>query len=272
MEIIGYLSASLMGIVLGVIGGGGSVLTVPILVYLMGIAPDIATGYSLLIVGLTAAFGAIRYFRQGLVDIPASIAFAIPAILAVYGSRAYLMPNIPSQFEIASLSFAKNVIIMVVFAILMLLSAILMLKKAYQHTDSHLTSASTFPTEAPIHINWFLIIIEGAVVGVITGILGAGGGFLIIPALVLLMGMPMHKAVGASLFIIALKSLIGFIGDLQNGIVIEMPMIPLLLIATGIGMFLSTHISSRLESQTLQKIFAFFTLIIAVVIISKELL
>ncbi len=269
MEIVGYFAACVMGMVLGVIGGGGSILTVPILVYLMGVAPDIATGYSLLIVGLAAAFGAVRYFRQGLVDIRASVAFAIPSIIAVYISRAYLMPSIPAQFSLASFSFSKNVVIMVVFALLMLVSAFFMLRKAYKKQTPAETVSDDEQTGQ--HINWLLIMLEGAVVGVITGILGAGGGFLIIPALVLLMGMPMHKAVGASLFIIALKSLIGFIGDLQAGIEIMLPMIPLILVATFIGMFLSTHISSRLDGKTLQKIFAIFTLVIAVVIISKEL-
>lgn len=258
-----------MGIVLGVIGGGGSILTVPILVYLMGVAPETATGYSLLIVGLTAGFGAIRYFKQGLIDIPASIAFAIPSIISVYLSRAYLMPNIPEQLMSSPFVVNKNVAIMVLFAILMLVSATFMLKKAYAKT----------PFENPLHhegdehsTNWLLIMLEGAVVGVVTGVLGAGGGFLIIPALVLLMGMPMHKAVGSSLFIIALKSLLGFIGDIQSGIYIDVPMIPIILVATFVGMLLSTRIASKLDGKSLQKVFAFFTLIIAVVIISKEVL
>ncbi len=88
MIILGYIAAVLMGMVLGVIGGGGSILTVPILVYLMGVTPDIATGYSLLIVGATAAYGAVRYFKEGLVDVKASILFAVPSIIAVYLTRA----------------------------------------------------------------------------------------------------------------------------------------------------------------------------------------
>ena len=266
MIILGYIAAVLMGMVLGVIGGGGSILTVPILVYLMGVTPDVATGYSLLIVGATAAFGAVRYFKEGLVDVKASILFAVPSIIAVYLSRAYLMPAIPETISFQSLTIDKNLGIMVLFAMLMLASAVMMLRKAYSK------SAPTTQVIANKQPNVGLIVIEGAVVGVVTGILGAGGGFLIIPALVLILGMPMKNAVGASLFIIALKSLLGFIGDLQTGIQLEMPLLPLMLVATFIGMAVSTKVAGKLDGAALQKFFAFFTLVIAVFIMTKELL
>jgi uncharacterized membrane protein YfcA len=266
MIILGYIAAVLMGMVLGVIGGGGSILTVPILVYLMGVTPDVATGYSLLIVGATAAFGAVRYFKEGLVDVKASILFAVPSIIAVYLTRAFLMPAIPETIAFQSLTIDKNLGIMVLFAMLMLASAAMMLKKAYSKSAP---ATQVVENKQP---NVGLIIIEGAVVGVVTGILGAGGGFLIIPALVLILGMPMKNAVGASLFIIALKSLLGFIGDLQTGIQLEMPLLPLMLVATFIGMAVSTKVAGKLDGAALQKFFAFFTLVIAVFIMTKELL
>lgn len=266
MIILGYIAAVLMGMVLGVIGGGGSILTVPILVYLMGVTPDVATGYSLLIVGATAAFGAVRYFKEGLVDVKASILFAVPSIIAVYLTRAFLMPAIPETISVQSLTIDKNLGIMVLFAMLMLASAAMMLKKAYSKSAP---ATQVVENKQP---NVGLIIIEGAVVGVVTGILGAGGGFLIIPALVLILGMPMKNAVGASLFIIALKSLLGFIGDLQTGIQLEMPLLPLMLVATFIGMAVSTKVAGKLDGAALQKFFAFFTLVIAVFIMTKELL
>lgn len=266
MIILGYIAAVLMGMVLGVIGGGGSILTVPILVYLMGVTPDVATGYSLLIVGATAAFGAVRYFKEGLVDVKASILFAVPSIIAVYLTRAFLMPAIPETISVQSLTIDKNLGIMVLFAMLMLASAAMMLKKAYSKSAP---STQVVENKQP---NVGLIVIEGAVVGVVTGILGAGGGFLIIPALVLILGMPMKNAVGASLFIIALKSLLGFIGDLQTGIQLEMPLLPLMLVATFIGMAVSTKVAGKLDGAALQKFFAFFTLVIAVFIMTKELL
>lgn len=268
MVILGYLMAVFMGLILGVIGGGGSILTVPILVYLMGISPDIATGYSLLLVGATAAFGAIRYFREGLVDIKASILFAIPSIVAVYLTRAFLMPNIPDDILLSPIHITKNTAIMVLFAILMLASAVMMLRKAYK--SQTVTNSATAISNSSSRVA--LIMTEGAVVGLVTGVLGAGGGFLIIPALVLFLGMPMKNAVGASLFIIALKSLLGFVGDLQAGISLEVPLLPLMLVATFIGMAISTKVASKLDGASLQKFFAFFTLIIAIFIISKELI
>lgn len=268
MVILGYLMAVFMGLILGVIGGGGSILTVPILVYLMGISPDIATGYSLLLVGATAAFGAIRYFREGLVDIKASILFAIPSIVAVYLTRAFLMPNIPDDILLSPIHITKNTAIMVLFAILMLASAVMMLRKAYK-SQAVTNSASSISNPSS---KVALIMTEGAVVGLVTGVLGAGGGFLIIPALVLFLGMPMKNAVGASLFIISLKSLLGFVGDLQAGISLEVPLLPLMLVATFIGMAISTKVASKLDGASLQKFFAFFTLVIAIFIISKELI
>lgn len=268
MIILGYLMAVVMGIILGVIGGGGSILTVPILVYLMGVSPDIATGYSLLLVGATAAFGAYRYFKDGLVDVKASLLFAAPSIVAVYVTRAFVMPNIPDTLISSPFELSKNTAIMLFFAALMLASAVMMLLKAYKKTPP----ADDDVDPQPKQPNVALIMFEGAVVGFVTGILGAGGGFLIIPALVLFLGMPIKNAVGASLFIIALKSLIGFIGDLQAGIPLEVPLLPLMLVATLLGMAASTKLAKKLDGTTLQKFFAFFTLIIAIFIISKELI
>jgi len=260
MEIIGYIAAVFMGMTLGIIGGGGSILTVPILVYLMGVSPSVATGYSLLIVGSAAAFGAYRYYKKGLIQIKTSLIFALPSIIAVYCTRAFLMPIIPQQIQVGSFSLNKDMGIMVLFACLMVLSAVMMFRN----------SKKLEPPKSSEH-HYILIVVEGAVVGVATGVLGAGGGFLIIPALVLLIGMPMKQAVGASLFIITLKSLIGFVGDLQSGIDIQMPMLTIFLTATLGGMYIATQISHKIEGQKLQKAFAIFTLFIASIILIKEL-
>jgi uncharacterized membrane protein YfcA len=261
VEYIGYLAAVVMGIVLGAIGGGGSILTVPILVYLFGQDASIATGYSLLIVGLTATYGAISYYRQGLIDIKAAITFAIPSIIAVYLTRAFLMPAIPDVILSSPFVIEKNTFIMVSFALLMLLSAYMMLTR----------NNSEMKTSGVKH-NPLLIVLEGAVVGVATGILGAGGGFLIIPALVILMGMEMKKAVGASLLIISLKSLIGFTGDLQAGISLDWLLIGKLVAFTLVGMWIATKIANKVESSKLQKGFGLFTLAIAIFILFTELL
>jgi uncharacterized membrane protein YfcA len=261
VEFLGYFAAILMGIVLGAIGGGGSILTVPILVYLFGQDASVATGYSLLIVGLTASYGAVSYYRQGLIDIKAAITFAIPSIIAVYLTRAFLMPAIPDVILSTPFVIQKSTFIMVSFALLMLLSAYMMLTR----------DNSKMKTSGKKH-NPLLIILEGGLVGVATGVLGAGGGFLIIPALVLLMGMEMKKAVGASLLIISLKSLIGFTGDIQAGINLDWILIAKLIAFTLFGMWLATRIANKIESNKLQKGFGIFTLVIAVFILAKELI
>lgn len=261
MEFVGYLAAIIMGMILGAIGGGGSILTVPILVYLFGQDASLATGYSLLIVGLTATYGAVSYYRQGLIDIKAAITFAIPSIIAVYLTRAFLMPAIPDVLLTSPFVLEKNTFIMISFALLMLLSAYMMLTRDSSEMKS--TGAKHSP---------LLIVLEGAVVGVATGILGAGGGFLIIPALVLLMGMEMKKAVGASLLIISLKSLIGFTGDLQAGIELDWMLVAKLIAFTLLGMWLATRIASKIESDKLQKGFGIFTLAIAIFILVTELI
>jgi uncharacterized membrane protein YfcA len=258
VEIIGYIATFIMGLILGSIGGGGSILTVPILVYMLGVSPVVATGYSLLIVGSVALFGAVRYYKQGLIDVRPALIFAAPSIIAVYLTRAYLMPAIPDIIMTDPVTIHKDLMIMVLFAVLMVIAAAMMLRSPQKLR----------PKDSEQH--YFLVLIEGAVVGVVTGILGAGGGFLIIPALVLLMGMPMKRAVGASLLIIALKSLIGFIGDIQSGIEFQFPMMLYVIATTLAGMWLATSVTKDIQGAKLQKIFAYFTLVIAAVILVKE--
>lgn len=261
-----------MGLILGLIGGGGSILTVPILVYLMGVSASVATGYSLLIVGATAAFGTLSYFRQGVIDTGYAMIFAVPSIVAVYLSRAFIMPVIPETLSFGSINLDKNFAIMMLFSGLMLASAAMMLRKAFAKEQASAAATAQSQIARKLPLNKMVIIgLEGAIVGLFTGFLGAGGGFLIIPALVLLLGMPMKQAVGTSLLIIALKSLSGFVGDLQAGIPLDLPLLSVMLIATFTGMAISTRIARYLNPETLQKSFGFFTLSIALVIVIKEL-
>ena len=260
-EIFGYLGALIIGIVLGLIGGGGSILTVPILVYLLFINPVTATAYSLFVVGVSSLVGAIRNIQKGLVDFKTAIVFAIPAFIAVYATRRFLVPAIPDKlFSIGDFLVTKNIGIMIFFAIIMLVASISMIKERKAKAVA----------DAVVVFNYPLIVTEGLIVGVITGIVGAGGGFLIIPALVLLAKLPMKKAVATSLLIIAIKSLIGFIGDIEN-LDIDWSF---LLIFTGIsvlGIFLGIYLSNFIEGKKLKKGFGWFVLIMGVYIIYKEL-
>ena len=261
VEILGYIGALLIGLVLGLIGGGGSILTVPILVYALSLNPVIGTAYSLFVVGATSLVGAVKNIMKGMVDIKTAIIFAIPAFIAVYLTRAFLIPAIPEElFTVGDFMITKNLAIMLFFAIIMLLASVSMIRNKRKETDE----------EAEITYNYPLIIIEGIVVGTITGIVGAGGGFLIIPALELLAKLPMKKAVATSLLIIAVKSLIGFIGDVQN---LEIDW-PFLLIFTGIsivGIFIGIWLNKFIDGKKLKKGFGWFVLVMGIYIIYKEL-
>ena len=206
MEVIGFIGAALIGISLGLIGGGGSILTVPVLVYFFLIDPVLATAYSLFIVGVSAMFGAISNMRKGQVDYKTAVVFAVPSLIAVFISRLYIIPIIPDViYTSGDFELTKSIALMVFFALIMLLVAFSMMRSKSKEEEES-TNRKKF--------NYPLIFLEGIVVGFVTGIVGAGGGFLIVPALVLLVGLPMKKAVGTSLLIITVKSLIGFGGDL----------------------------------------------------------
>ena len=258
--ILGYIGALLVGLTLGLLGGGGSILTVPILVYLLGTNPVLATAYSLFVVGTTSLVGAIRNMANGMVDMKIAVVFAIPAFLAVYLTRRFLVPAIPDEiFTVGNFILTKDLGIMLFFAVIMLAASYSMIKGRKEEQ-----------TEKRKKLNIPLIILEGFIVGVLTGIVGAGGGFLIIPALVLFANLPMKRAVATSLLIIAAKSLIGFLGDVQN---LEMDWIFLLTFTTLsiIGIFIGIYLNKFINGKSLKKGFGWFVLVMGIYIIIKEL-
>lgn len=258
--------AVLIGISLGLIGGGGSILTVPVLVYIAGISPTLATAYSLFIVGSTSLVGAGMNLFKKTVHIPTAIIFSIPSFIAVYAVRKFIISIIPpTLFSIGGFVVTKNIFIMIFFATIMLLAAISMIR-------SKNTEGSQNNDISEIIFNYPLIILEGFVVGGLTGFVGAGGGFLIIPALVMLAKLPMRLAIGTSLLIIAIKSLIGFTGDVQN----LAPQIDWILLGTFtgaaiVGIFIGTYLSKFVKAETLKRGFGWFVLVMAFYILSKEL-
>lgn len=260
--ILGYIGALLIGLVLGLIGGGGSILTVPVLVYLLAIEPVLATAYSLFIVGTTSLVGAVKNIRKKLVDFKTAIVFAIPAFIAVYSTRKFLVPAIPEHiFTVGNFTLTKDVAIMIFFAIIMLLASVSMIRGRKDKGDEEAQEVS---------YNYPLIILEGAVVGLLTGIVGAGGGFLIIPALVLLAKLPMKKAVATSLLIIAIKSLIGFIGDVEN-LEIEWDFLLTFTAVSVVGIFIGIWLNKFIPGDKLKKSFGWFVLVMGLYIIIKEL-
>lgn len=258
MEILGYVGALFIGLVLGLTGGGGSILTVPILVYLMSINPVTATAYSLFIVGTTSTFGAIQNYRKNLVDIKNGFIFAIPSFVAVYLTRKFIVPRIPEIIIESPILITKDTFLMLFFAVIMVFGALSVLKKKSQNTNSEEKR------------NLILIGIQTFTIGIIIGLVGAGGGFLIIPSLILFAKLPMRKAVGTSLFIIAMNSLVGFIGDVQN---LEIDWLFLLTFSSisVLGIFTGMYLTKYTNESQLKKIFAYFVLVMAVIILLKEM-
>ncbi len=262
MEIFGWIMAIVIGLTLGLMGGGGSILTVPVLVYLLGIDPVSSTGYSLFIVGLSALFGALSYFRKDQIDSKTAIVFGVPSIIGVYLSRRVFIPAIPEEIiSFGDFLLTKDIGIMVLFALLMIAASYSMIKG---RKDPEMDSR-------PRKYNYPLITIEGLVVGMLTGLVGAGGGFLIIPALVVLSKLPMKMAVGTSLMIIAAKSLIGFIGDIQNYVIDWSFLLSFSALAV-VGIFVGTKLSNFIPGHKLKPGFGWFVLIMGVYILGREIM
>ena len=275
MEIIGYIGAVLMGLSLGLIGGGGSILTVPILVYLFQVDAVLATAYSLFIVGLTSLVGSVSHVRLGNVHWRTAIVFGIPSIISVFLTLSYLVPRIPDPMMTfgqdpsggATLVITKSVGLLLLFAVIMVMAAYSMIKPSKKSGTDTLSNTEDVQPQ----FNYPLILAEGAIVGLVTGLVGAGGGFLIIPALVLLAKLPMKQAVGTSLMIIAAKSLIGFVGDMSGDEVIDWNFLAVFSSIAVVGILLGSWLSKRIPGEKLKPTFGWFVLVMGTYIIIKEL-
>ena len=268
MILIGYLASALIGLSLGLIGGGGSILTVPVLVYLFHQDAVLSTSYSLFIVGVTSLIGALPKFRENLVDVRTAIVFGLPSIVAVYLTRMFIVPAIPEVvFSPGGFEVTKPLFFLLLFAILMVAASISMIREK-KGVGSAVGQESNQGSRI---FNYPVILAEGGVVGILTGLVGAGGGFLIIPALVLLSKLPMKQAVGTSLVIIAGKSLFGFLGDLGKYPVDWVLLSSVTLVAVA-GIFIGNALSRRVDGSKLKKGFGWFVLLTGIYIILNETL
>ena len=265
MEIAGYIASALIGIVLGLIGGGGSILTLPVLVFLFGLSPTQATGYSLFVVGATAALGSALYARQGLVHLRTALLFSPPSFLGVYLVRRFAMPVLPENlFSIGAFDVSRDRGIVVLFALLMVGTAYSMIRSKAD------PSAPPGDRGGYPHAK---IAAEGLLVGGLTGLVGAGGGFLIVPALVILAKLPMKLAVGTSLLIIAVKSLVGFLGDVQAaGDTIQWGLLGGVTAVALVGLVAGTLPAKRVPGAKLKPAFGVFVLVMGVYMLGAEFL
>lgn len=262
IELLGFLSAFFIGLVLGILGGGGSILTVPVLVYIFSLNPVTASAYSLFVVGISGLGGVIRNLNRKLIDYKVGIIYGIPSFIAVYITRKYLIPELPEiLFEFGNQEVSRDLGLMLFFAIIMLYVAITMIKQKEKIKPEPQVKSHSIP----------ILGFQGFTVGIVTGIIGAGGGFLIIPALVFFAKLSMKRAVATSLFIIALKSLIGFIGDVEN-IQIDWSFLLIFTSISVLGLLFGTFLSKFINDKKLKRMFGWFVLFMGIFIIIIELI
>lgn len=259
MEYVGYVASVCVGLVLGLLGGGGSILSIPILVYLFNMDAVMASAYSLFIVGITSLAGAIPKYREHLVNVRTGLIFGIPSIIAIFVTRKWIVPSIPDVLlHLGSFVFTKRILLLGIFAVLMILASIAMIKKRGELNGE----GSGFQFTS--------LIAQGILIGFLTGLVGAGGGFLIIPALVLLTGIPFKNAVGTSLFIIAINSLMGFLGDVLN-YPMDWNFLLVITLLAVMGILIGNHFSKKISAAKLRTSFGWFTLTIGTWILTKEI-
>lgn len=261
MELVGYIASFLMGIILGLMGGGGSILTVPILVYLFSLPPTQATGYSLFVVGVTAMIGSALYIRKGDINFKVGLSFAVPSVIGVNVARGLILPKIPEAVvQIDGFTLTKEILIMAIFAILMIAASFSMIKRRSERK----------PTEVNPLLQMVIVALQGLVVGLIAGFVGAGGGFLIIPALVVFAGLAMRVAIGTSLTIIAVQSLIGFGGDVIRGSPVSWELLSLIAAIAVIGIVVGSAFAHKVKEQNLKTAFGWFVLVMGTTIFIEQ--
>ena len=256
--IIGHLLAVCIGLSLGLIGGGGSILAVPILIYVMGLSPRAAIAMSLVVVGVVSLIGTIPHWLQQNVNLKIAIIFTPAAMLGAYlGAR------------FASFPFITETLQLICFGGVMVIASLLMIRSSIRKQGEQDRIADSQDHTHLAQRHWFAIPLEGLGVGGLTGFVGVGGGFAIIPALVLLGGIPMKEAVGTSLLIIAFKSATGFLGYLSQ-VEIDWGLMISFTVAAGAGTIVGAYLTQRIEAKQLQQGFGYFVLVVAIFVLIQR--
>jgi hypothetical protein len=253
---VGYLLSIFIGLSLGLIGGGGSILTIPILVYCFNVDPVIASTYSLFVVGITSMAGALSHYQKGNVNMEVAVLFGIPSLIAVFIMRKWVMPMMPLHLiSIGGHQLTKPVLLMTVFAIIMVIASVSMIRKRREVVTDHPCT------------NYKRLVLLSVFVGTITGFVGIGGGFIIIPSLILFAGLPMKKAVGTSLTIMTISSLIGVLGDVSRHEPINYAFLATFSAFAVAGIIVGCYLTKYIHDARLKPVFGWFVLCIGVVVL-----
>ena len=255
MFLLGLFLAVFVGVTLGLVGSGGSILTVPIFVYIFGVDPVLATAYSLFAIGITSLVGSVRGIVNQTVDFDKLIKFGIPSMVSVFLTRKYLVPLIPDEFHVLGYVFGQDEVLMVLFAVLMLFAS-------YAMFNEITIPKSSFPVAA--------IFAKGVIVGFVTGIVGAGGGFLIIPALTNFFNLSMKKAVATSLVLITINSMLGLLGDWRRIGQFDWHMLLTYTSLTVIGIFVGFYLSNKIDGKNLKRLFSVSIMLVAILVLLAE--
>ena len=259
MEIIGFILSILIGISLGLIGSGGSILTIPILVYILHVSPSDATTYSLFVVGTSALAGSFNGAKNKLLDYKIALYFGLPSVISIFLMRQFLVPLLPNDLiTISNFTLTTDLLIMLVFSVLMILASFSMIQKR------------KIIENVSKEINYNSLIIKGFFVDILTGFVGVGGGFLIIPALLFTAKLPMKKAVATSLIIIVFNSLLGFLGSISST-TINWGFLLFFTAFSVVGIFIGQYLSKKIANEKLKPIFGWFVLFTGIYIILREL-
>jgi uncharacterized membrane protein YfcA len=259
-------TAILIGFTIGLLGGGGSILAVPVFVYLMHIEPHNATSYSLFVVGISSLLATLQNLNKNLIKFKVGLLFGLPVFIVIFCVRKFLLPLLPEMiYKGSSFDINQATALMLLFGLVMLAASISMIIGRKENNDSSEKEGAKVKSK-----KYFLIILQGIFVGLITGLVGAGGGFLIIPALVILTRMEMKNAIATSLFIITINSIIGFSGDIGN-VIIDWSFLSLFALISLAGVVLGLFANSKIDNEKLRKIFGYFVLVMGIFILVKEI-
>ena len=262
MEIIGYILTFLVGLTLGIMGSGGSILIIPTLIYFFKIETLQATTYSLFLIGITALLGSITKIKSNLVDFKLVLWFGLPSLFSMFLTRNVVISYLPKNISIPIVgNLSQNVYLISAFALIMFLAGYSMITNKQDEC---------IECGEKLKENKSLLIVQGLVIGLISGIFGAGGGFLIIPGLVIFGKTPMKNAVATSLFLVAINSIIGFFSSLNQLHYLNYRLLIILSLLSIVGIFIGNKISKQIRTEQLKPYFGYFILIISIFILIKE--